>query len=172
MKVVHIILLSIVLISVITFSYRKSFEGFSLNDTSCPNLLIKKGNKYHLLNSSKAKVPGVNPVEFNSLEEYTEFIEWYKSQGIHCPVLYLQEEYDAQGDQVFAMRPSPNSLCGGAQTKPVNSLKDIRVLTETDLIFKEDMKKREQAAVDLALNPNTPLNRALNQPGGSAPVKR
>ena len=87
-------------------------------------------------------------------------------------MLYLQEEYDAQGDQVFAMRPSPNSLCGGAQTKPVNSLKDIRVITETDLIFKEDMKKREQAAVDLALNPNTPLNRALNQPGGSAPVKR
>ena len=170
MKIVHIILLSVILISVVCYSYRIYNEGFSLDDTSCPNILIKKGSKYHLFNSSKAKVPGVNPVEFNNLEEYTEFIEWYRSQGVNCPVLYLQEEYDAQGDQVFAMRPSPESPCGGTQPNPINSLKDIRVITETDLIFKEDMKKREQDAIDLALNSNTPLNRALNQAGGSAPV--
>jgi len=170
MRVVHIILLSVILISVVCSSYRIYNEGFSLDDASCPNVLIKKGSKYHLFNSSKTKVPGVNPVEFNSLEEYTEFIEWYKSQGVNCPVLYLQEEYDAQGDQVFAMRPSPNSLCGGSQTKQVNSLKDFRVITETEMIFKEDMKKREQATIDVALNRNTPLNRALNQDGGAAPV--
>ena len=52
-------------------------EGFgvpTLND--CPNLLIKKGKKLHLINSKKAMIPGVNPIEFNNLEEYAEYVKW------------------------------------------------------------------------------------------------
>ena len=115
MEKIHIILLSIILISIISFSYRKYNENFSSEEQSCPNLLIRKGNKFELFNSNKAKVPGVNPIEFNSLEEYSQFIEWYKSQGIHCPILYLQQEFDAQGTQTFAARPGPNKLSGGTK---------------------------------------------------------
>ena len=57
----------------------------------CPNLLIQKGCKIYLHNTKIAEVPGVNPIEFNNLEEYTQFIDWQRSQGIRCPVLYLQE---------------------------------------------------------------------------------
>lgn len=79
----------------------------------CPNLLIQKGSKYFLYNSNIAQVPGVNPIEFNNLEEYVEFLEWQRGAGIRCPVLYLQNTYDAQGERVYKMRPSVTELQGG-----------------------------------------------------------
>ena len=85
----------------------------------CPNLLIQKGSRFYLYNSKLASVPGVNPIEFNNLEDYTEFLDWQRSQNIRCPVLYLQETYDAQGKRVYKARPSvsepqaglPPSIC-------------------------------------------------------------
>lgn len=93
----------------------KSSEGFTsdINLNRCPNILIQKDTKFYLYNSKLAKVPGVNPVEFNNLEEYTEFLDWQRSQGIRCPGLYLQQTYDAQGNPVYKVRPSPNDLQGG-----------------------------------------------------------
>ena len=79
----------------------------------CPNVLIQKGNTFYLHNNKVAKVPGVNPLKFSSLEEYTEFLQWQKSQGIHCPVLYVRESYDAQGNRVYKSRPSVTSQQGG-----------------------------------------------------------
>ena len=79
----------------------------------CPNLLIQKGTKYYLYNSKIAQVPGVNPIEFNNLEEYTEFLEWQRGAGIRCPVLYVQNTYDAQGNRVYKVRPSVTELEGG-----------------------------------------------------------
>jgi hypothetical protein len=79
----------------------------------CPNLLIQKGAKFYLYNSKLVQVPGVNPIEFNSLEEYTEFLEWQKSAGIRCPVLYLQNTYNAQGERIYKVRPSTSDLQGG-----------------------------------------------------------
>jgi len=72
----------------------------------CPNLLIQKDSKFYLSNSKLAEVPGVNPIQFDNLEEYIEFLDWQRSQGIRCPVLYLQSTYDAQGKQVYKARPS------------------------------------------------------------------
>jgi hypothetical protein len=66
-----------------------------------------------LYNANTAKIPGVNPLKFNSLEEYVEFTEWQRSQGIICPILYLQEVYDTQGNPVYKARPSPTDLQGG-----------------------------------------------------------
>jgi hypothetical protein len=87
----------------------KYSEGLTNNATQerrCPNLLIQKGSSFYLYNSKLAQVPGVNPVEFDNLEDYTEFLDWQRSQGIRCPVLYLQETYDAQGNRVYKSRPS------------------------------------------------------------------
>jgi hypothetical protein len=83
-------------------------EGFTNNSSKprCPNMLIQKGSKFYLYNSKLAQVPGVNPIEFDNLEDYTEFLDWQRSQGIRCPVLYLQESYDAQGNRVYKTRPS------------------------------------------------------------------
>ena len=90
-------------------------EGFKTNNGQlrCPNLLIQKGSKYYLYNSNIAQVPGVNPIEFNDLGEYTEFLEWQRGAGIRCPVLYVQNSYDAQGKRVYKIRPSVTELEGG-----------------------------------------------------------
>ena len=89
-------------------------EGLTNNtELRCPNILIQKGSRFHLYNSKVAKVPGVNPIEFENLEEYVEFLDWQRSQGIRCPVLYLQEIYDAQGNPSYKVRPSVTELQGG-----------------------------------------------------------
>ena len=80
---------------------------------NCPDVLIQKGSALFLYNSKRGNVPGVNPIRFENLEEYVEFVEWQRSQGILCPVLFLQHAYNAQGDPVYKARPSPTNLQGG-----------------------------------------------------------
>jgi hypothetical protein len=93
------------------------FESFTNTSSSggykCPNLLIQKGSQIYLYNSKVAQVPGANPIVFDNLEDYTEFLDWQRSQKIHCPVLYLQESYDAQGKRVYKSRPSITEPQGG-----------------------------------------------------------
>ena len=101
--------LFIVLFLVGLYFYIKSneLEGFTgLSNRQCPNMLIQKDSKIYLYNSKLAKVPGVNPVEFDNLEDYVEFLDWQRSQGIRCPVLFLQMTHDAQGNTVYKVRPS------------------------------------------------------------------
>jgi hypothetical protein len=80
---------------------------------NCPNVLVQKGSKIYLYNSSKQIVPGVNPISFNNLEEYVQFTEWQRSVGFLCPVLYLQHTENAQGEIVYKIRPGPTDLQGG-----------------------------------------------------------
>ena len=81
-------------------------EGFSV-DNDCPNLLVQKGKELHLIYSGKAKIPGVNPIKFNNLEDYSEFLKWQRAKGIRCPVLYFQQTYDAQNNVGYRMLPDP-----------------------------------------------------------------
>jgi hypothetical protein len=91
-----------------------NIEGFTNKSKNrCPNMLIQKGAKFYLYNSKLAKVPGVNPLEFDNLEDYTEFLDWQRSQGIRCPVLFLQQTYDAQGNAVYKVRPGVTEQQGG-----------------------------------------------------------
>ena len=85
----------------------------SVNSQRCPNILIQHGNDIFLYNSKVEKVPGVNPIRFKSLEDYSEFMDWLNGRGIRCPILFLQFSYDAQGNAVYKMRPSPVDLQGG-----------------------------------------------------------
>lgn len=95
-----------------------NIESFGLGETTtqrCPNVLIQKGKSFYLFNSKLSKIPGVNPLRFESLDDYIEFTEWQRSRGIRCPILFLQETYDAQGNPVMNARPSPTELNGGLQ---------------------------------------------------------
>ena len=83
------------------------------NNDRCPNILIQHGSEIFLYNSKVEKVPGVNPIRFKSLDDYSEFMDWLQGRGIRCPVLFLQFSYDAQGQAVYKMRPSPTDLQGG-----------------------------------------------------------
>jgi hypothetical protein len=100
-------------------------EGF-INSTDkkgfkCPNVLVQKGVKYYLYNSKLAQVPGVNPIQFEHLEDYVEFMNWQRSQGIRCPILYLQHGYNAQGEPTYKIRPDPLDLQGGLPPSLVNT---------------------------------------------------
>ena len=85
----------------------------SININRCPNILVQHGSDIFLYNSKVDKVPGVNPIRFKSLEDYSEFMDWLNGRGIRCPVLFLQYSYDTQGNPVYKMRPSPTDLQGG-----------------------------------------------------------
>jgi len=108
-------------------------EGFAGSEKRCPNILVQKGKRLYLYNSKIAKVPGVNPIEFENLEDYVEFTDWQRSQGIKCPVLYLQHSYDTQGNSGYKIRPGATDLHGGlppstttstAETGPISKLVD------------------------------------------------
>ena len=60
-----------------------------------------------LLNNRKARIPGINPIFFDNLEDYVEFVKWQRSQGIKCPVLYFNEMQHAQGNTKFRMLNDP-----------------------------------------------------------------
>ena len=96
------------------YTNSKYGESFTNNaEKRCPNILIQKDANFYLYNSKIARVPGVNPIEFDNLEDYTEFLDWQHSQGIRCPVLFLQQTYDAQGNPVYKSRPGVSEQQGG-----------------------------------------------------------
>ncbi len=95
-----------------TYTNKSLTEGFkdgkSITDEfDCPNLLVRRGNKLMLLNNRKARIPGVNPIFFDNLEDYVEFVNWQRSQNIKCPVLYFNEMQDAQGNTRYRMLNDP-----------------------------------------------------------------
>lgn len=112
----YIILLTIIFLTGIYFCFNMSSKEHFISGKKkyrCPNILIQKGSSFFLYNSKIDKVPGVNPIQFDNLEDYTEFIEWQKSQNINCPVLFLQQSYDTQGNRIFKLRPSVYDLNSG-----------------------------------------------------------
>ena len=99
-------------------------EGFSeplendksKGDSVCPDLLIKSGNAILLYNSKLPESPGINPLPFYNLDEYINYLDIQKRKGIHCPVLFLQEEINTQGNSVFRIRPDIFQPQGGLAT--------------------------------------------------------
>jgi len=96
-----------------------SIEHPHNREATCPDLLIGTDNGILLLNSNEPRGPN-NPIKFNHLDEYIQYAEQLKKEGKKCPVLYLQQESNAQGEDVYRMRPSPFSMDGGLQPIQVN----------------------------------------------------
>ena len=114
----------------------KTKQPTNHSNVRCPNMLIEKDGNYYLYNSKLAIVPGVNPIRFNSLEEYTEFIEWQNSQNISCPILYLQYSTDAQNNELIQVKPSIFENQGGLPSinrDPLNkeSIESNKILDAT-----------------------------------------
>jgi hypothetical protein len=75
------------------------------NDELCPTLLIKRGNKLMLFNKNIPETPGENPIFFENLNQYTKYVKTQKElYNQNCPVLFLQEEVNAQGENVYRLR--------------------------------------------------------------------
>ena len=98
-----------------TYTQRELIEPFQnpLHENKCPNLLIKKNNLLYLYRKEDPEIPGVNPIVFENLEDYVEHVKYQRSQGIRCPVLYLQHMYSSEGKPVYRIYPSPEDTNTG-----------------------------------------------------------
>lgn len=83
------------------------------SDPKCPNMLVKKGNSLYLHNQAMPLEEGVNPMVFANLDEYIKYLDTQRKKGSVCPILYLQQENDAQGKDVYRVRPNPFDPAGG-----------------------------------------------------------
>ena len=84
----------------------------SSNSQECPNLLIQKDGALLLYNTN-LPTDETNPIPFQDLDEYIYYLELQRKIGKNCPVLYLQQENNAQGQDVYRIRPNPFDLQGG-----------------------------------------------------------
>ena len=128
-KIAIISLFVLGLIFISTYTHEEFLETFvneqkdEINsDKNCNDVLIQKGSKIYLFNSKLTYVPGVNPVIFNNLDEYTDFIDWERANGRNCPVLFLQQSFDAQNSSVYSSRPSPHDPQGGNENISADNL--------------------------------------------------
>ncbi len=124
---------------------KENFNNMGMDNTftACPDVLLQVGAKFYLYNKDQKQTPGINPIIFDSLEEYTKFIDWQRSKGIKCPILYVQKSFGAQGVPELKIRSSPNEPDGG--TPPALTTDDVgkrRLLidaTRDDMPFNKDM---------------------------------
>lgn len=72
-------------------------------EPDCPDVLMKRGNVYYLYKSSDPN----NSVTFNTLDEYQTYLDEAKASGKNCPVLFVQQENNAQGQDVYRVRDTP-----------------------------------------------------------------
>jgi hypothetical protein len=138
----------------------------------CPNLLIQIGSKYYLYNSNLKKVPGVNPIEFSNLEDYTDFLKWQESVGVKCPVLYVQNTYDAQGNRVYKMRPDVCDLQGGLPStitpkQNVHASKNITTINMTMPDILKTITTPKQSEINSLIDFS---NQNIEYPGSLAPL--
>lgn len=130
-----------------SYKYYETMENAGSNKR-CPNMLIEKDGAYYLYNSNLAVVPGVNPIQFKNLEDYSEFIEWQNSQNIHCPVLYLQYSTDTQNNELIQVKPSIFENQGGLPS------------IERDPLTKDSEKYIEENKIlDATLDNNNEFNK-------------
>jgi len=96
--------------------------------SNCPNLLVKRGNLYLLYNTGQSFQDGINPLVFQSLDQYTQYYKKQQHAGLSCPQLYVQQEFDAQGNQVMRVRPGPFDVGGGLASYPAHKPSPIPVV--------------------------------------------
>lgn len=122
-----LILFALGILFVSTNKPKQLIEPFIFN-RRCPNILLQHGTDIFLFNSRLARIPGRNPIRFNNLNEYVQYLRWERSQGKKCPVLFLQHTYDAQGNETFVQRTSPFNLEGGNIQIPIVRNEEMRSL--------------------------------------------
>ena len=72
-------------------------------EADCPDVLMKRGNVYYLYKSNDPN----NSVTFNTLDEYQTYLDEAKASGKNCPILFVQQENNAQGQDVYRVRDTP-----------------------------------------------------------------
>ena len=72
----------------------------------CPTTMIKNGENIMIYNPKLAKIPGVNPIILNNLEDYKEYVRWQRKNNLDCPILHLEKVFDVQGSENYEIKSS------------------------------------------------------------------
>ena len=70
---------------------------------TCPNLLINKGDILLLYNTLAIGPENQLIQTFKSMDEYQAYVSQQQSEGKNCPLLYLRQEVNTQGQDVYRM---------------------------------------------------------------------
>lgn len=101
------------------------YEMVDESTIDCPNVLIRRGNLLLLINTHRPPENGTNPIIFNHLDEYIHYVKIQReTHDNYCPVMFLQEESNAQGKNVYRVRPGPFDQQGGSPS-PELSIDEI-----------------------------------------------
>jgi hypothetical protein len=119
---------------------------------NCPNVLIRRGNVLLLINTHRPPEDGVNPIIFNHLDEYIHYVKIQRDKNNnHCPILFLQEESNAQGKNVYRVRPGPFSQPSGSPSSDI----DVNEINGINDFFK-NTPGTAKTFVDKTLNKASP----------------
>ena len=91
-------------------------EGME-NKEDCYNMLIEHSGKIYLFNKKDEIKEDTNPIIFNDLEEYKNYIEEENSKGNNCPVLFLKYTTNTQNEELLQVKKSLFENDGGDQFK-------------------------------------------------------
>jgi len=104
----------------------EKYELVEESISDCPNVLIRRGNILLLINTHRPPEDGTNPIIFNHLDDYIHYVKiQHETNNNYCPVLFLQEESNAQGQNVYRVRPGPFDQHGGAPS-PAIAINEIK----------------------------------------------
>jgi hypothetical protein len=147
---------------------KKLYEQDDFNEiTDCPNLLVRKNNKYYLKYSDDKK----ETIVFENLNEYIKHLEKERNHGKRCPVLYLQEENDLQGNDVYKIRPNPFSPNEGISKSPYIYLNSEIENFDTESIVNALKQLNSRPGTNLyAPTPESPAPHAPAPPAPPAPA--
>ena len=99
----------------------------------CPDILLRSGNKLSLLNT---KNPNVKPLYFSNLEEYKQYHDKQEKNGMSCPILYIQEENDTQGKDVYKIYSNPFHVEVGLVSMPLvgSKIESMNNIVQDDVL--------------------------------------
>lgn len=92
----------IVIVGFYLFAYKESFGN------ECPTTLINDGEQILVYNPTLAKIPGVNPIKMDSLDDYEKYIHWQRANNVQCPILYLDKAFNKELS-MYEINPSDSS---------------------------------------------------------------
>lgn len=100
---VIICVLFVILLFIYIFSnYAEGLIGYE----SCPDMLIQKGTQYLLYNTYNPE-SATNPIIFDNLNQYAEYVKTESDKGKVCPILFVQQVSGAQGETTYKIRNDP-----------------------------------------------------------------
>ena len=75
----------------------------------CHDLIEERNNKIYIYNSKSEVIPGINPLVFETMDDYKKHMAWKEKNGSSCPVLYIKRKYTTQNKLGYQLKQDPSS---------------------------------------------------------------